>query len=84
MLKMKLEYFSHLMERANSLDAEKDSVSDAGEDWGQEEKGVTEDERVGWNHWLSGHEFEQTPGDGERQGGLDCCSLWGRKESDVT
>ena len=43
---------------------------DAGKDWGQEEKGVTEDEMVGWHHRLNGHEFEQTLGDGERQGSL--------------
>ena len=41
--------------------------SDAGRDWGQEEKGMTEDEMVGWHHWLNGHEFEQAPGDGERE-----------------
>ena len=46
---------------------------DAGKDWRQEEKGMTEDEMVGW-HWLHGHEFEQTPGDGEGQGNLECCS----------
>ena len=48
--------------------------TDAGKDWGQEEKGVTEDEMVGWHHRLTGHEFEQTPGDGEGQGSLVCCS----------
>ena len=47
---------------------------DAGKDWRQEEKGTTEDEMVGWHHWLSEHEFEQTPGDSERQGSLECCS----------
>ena len=58
---------------------------DTGKDWGQEEKvGVAEDEMVGWHHWLNGHEFELTPGDGEGQGGLVCCSPWGRKESDNT
>ena len=56
----------------------------AGEDWRQEEKGMTEDEMVGWHHWLDGHEFEQTPGDGERQGSLACCSPWGCEESDTT
>ena len=45
---------------------------------------MTEDEMVGWHHRLSGHEFEQTPGDGEEQGSLACCSPWGRKVSDVT
>ena len=57
---------------------------DAGKDWGQEEKGMTEDEMVGWHHWLNGHELEQTPGDGDGQGGLVCCSLWSCKESDMT
>ena len=56
---------------------------DAGKDWGQEEKGITEDEMVGW-HWLSGHEFERTLGDGEGQGGLACCSPWGPRELDTT
>ena len=55
---------------------------DAGKDWGQE-KGTTEDEMVGWHHWLDGHEFEQTLGDGERQGSLVCCSPCGHKESDI-
>ena len=57
---------------------------DAGKDWGQEEKGMTEDETVGWHRWLDGHEFEQTPGDGEEQGSLVLCSPWGLKESDTT
>ena len=57
---------------------------DTGKDWRQEEKGTTEDEMVGWYHRLNGHEFEQTPGDREGQGGLACCSPWGRKESDMT
>ena len=55
---------------------------DAGKDWGQEEKAVTEDEMLGWHHQLSGHEFEQAPGDSEGQGSLVCCSLWGHNESD--
>ena len=46
--------------------------------------GVTKDEMVGWHHQLNGHEFEQTPGDGEGQGSLACHSPWGRKESDMT
>ena len=58
--------------------------SDAGRDWRQEEKGTTEDEMAGWHHWLSGHEFEWTPGDGDGQGGLGCCNSWGHKESDTT
>ena len=57
---------------------------DAGKDWGQEEKGTTEDEMVRWHHWFNGHEFEQSPGDSEEQGSLVCCSPWGRKESDTT
>ena len=57
---------------------------DAGKDWRQEEKGTTKDEMVGWHHWLSGHEFEQTLGVGDGQGGLVCCSPWGLKESDTT
>ena len=57
---------------------------DAGKDWGREEKGMTEDEMIGWHHWLNGHEFEQTPGDSEGQGSLVCCSPWGCKELDMT
>ena len=57
---------------------------DAGKDWGQEEKGTTEDEMVGWHHWFNGHGFEQTLGDGEGQRSLVCCSPWGCKESDMT
>ena len=57
---------------------------DAGKDWGQEEKGKTEDEMVGWHHPLDGHESEQTLGDGEGQGSPACCSPWGHKESDTT
>ena len=58
--------------------------SDAGRDWGQEEKGTTEDEMAGWYHWLNGREFEWTPGVGDGQGGLVCCGPWGRKESNMT
>ena len=54
---------------------------DAGKDWGQEEKGPTEDEMVGWHHRLDGCGFEQALGDGDGQGGLACCSPWGFKES---
>ena len=57
---------------------------DAGKDWRREEKGTTEDEMVGWHHRLDGHEFEQAPGVGDRQGSLGWCSPWGRKESDIT
>ena len=58
--------------------------SDARKDWRQEGKGTTDDEMVGWHHWLDGHEFEQAPGDGERQGSLEQCSPWGHKESSMT
>jgi len=51
---------------------------------GKEEKGVTEYEMVGWYHPLNGHEFEETPGDGEGQGNMVCCSPWGHKELDMT
>ena len=57
---------------------------DSGKDWRQGEKGMTEDEMVGWHHWLNGHEFEQAQEVGNRQGSLACCSSWGCKESDMT
>ena len=57
---------------------------DVGKDWGKEEKGVTEDEMVGWHHWLNGHESEQTLEDSEGQGSLAYCSPWGHKELDMT
>ena len=57
---------------------------DAGKDWGQEEKGTTEDEMVGWHHQLNGHGFGWTPGVGDGQGGLAFCGSWGPKESDMT
>ena len=79
MLKLKLQYFGHLMRRVDSLEK-----TDSGRDWGQEEKGTTEDEMVGWHHQLNGHEFEQTPGDSEGQGSLACCSPWGHKELNMT
>ena len=78
MLKLKLQYFSHLMWRTESLERPwcwKD---------GGQEKWVTGDEMVGWHHRFNGHEFEQTLGDSEGQGGLMCCSLWSRKELDTT
>ena len=79
MLKLKLQYFGHLMWRVDSLEK-----SDAGRDWGQEEKGTTEDEMAGCHHRLKGHEFECIPGVGDGQGGLACCNSWGCKESDTT
>ena len=66
------------MGRADSLEK-----TDAGQDWMQEEKGITEDEMVGWHHRLNGHELEQAPGDNEGQRSLMCCSPCGRKELDV-
>ena len=57
---------------------------DAGKDWWQEEKGMTEDEMVGCHHQLEGHNFKQTPGVGDGQGSLACCTPWGCKESDMT
>ena len=58
--------------------------SDAGRDWGQEEKRMTVSEMVGWHHRLNGHEFEQALGDGDGQGSLACCSPWGCKVLDMT
>ena len=57
---------------------------DAGQDWRQEEKEMTEDEVAGWHHWLDGHKFEQALGIGDGQGSLECCSPCGSKESDMT
>ena len=57
---------------------------DAGKDWGQEEKGMPEDEMVRWHHRLNGHGFGSTLGVGDGQGGLECCGSWGRNESDTT
>ena len=57
---------------------------DAGKDWGQEEKRETEDQMIGWHHWLSGHEFEQTLGNSKRQESLACCSPLGHKELGMT
>ena len=59
-------------------------VPDVGKDWGQKEKRVSEVEMTGWQHWCNGHELGQILGDGEGQGGLVCCTPWGRKESDTT
>ena len=67
------------MWRADSLEK-----THAGKDWGQEEKGTTEDEMVGWHHWLNGYGSEQTPGDSEGWVSLACCSSCGRKESETT
>jgi len=75
MLKLKLQYFGHLMQ---SWLIGKDP--DAGRDWGQEEKGTTEDEMGAWHHWLDGCKSGWTPGVGDGQGGLAWCDSWGRKE----
>ena len=80
MLKLKLQYFGHLMRRVDSL--EKNSYT--GRDWGQEEKGTTEDKTAGWHHWLNGCESEWTLGVSDGQGGLACWNSWGHKESDTT
>ena len=79
MLKLKLQYFGHLMQRT---DTGKDS--DAGKNWRQEDKDMTEDEMIGWHHRLDGHEFGKALGVGDGQGSLACCSPWGCKESDMT
>ena len=79
MVKLKLPYFGHLMRRVDSLEK-----TDVGRNWGQEEKGMTQDEMAGWHHRLDGYEFEYTPGVGDGQGGLVCCNSSGHKESDTT
>ena len=81
MLKLKLQYFGYLMQRADSF--EKTLMLEKIEG-GQEEKGTTEDEMVGWHHQLNGHGFEWTSGVGDGQGGLACCGSWGCKELDTT
>ena len=79
MLKVKLQYFGYLMRKSWLIWKD----SDAGRDWGQEEKGMTEDEMVGWHHRLNGYEFEWTLEVGDGQGGLACCDSRGCKESDT-
>ena len=76
-LMLKLQYFGHLMQRTDSLEKNL-------KDGGQEEKGTTEDEMVGWHHRLYGHEFKQALGVGDGQVSLACCSSWGCKGSDTT
>ena len=80
MLKLKLQYFGHLMQRANSLE----KTLMLGKIEGKMRRGLPEDERVRDYHRLSGHEFEQTLEDSEGQGSLVCCSPWGGKELDTT
>ena len=83
MLKLKLQYMGSWSspDMKNWL-IRKDP--DTGKEWRQEEKGPTEDEMVGWRHWLDGREFERAPGVGDGQGSLACCSPWGCKSSDTT
>ena len=76
---LKLQYFGHLVRRANSLE----KTLMLGKIEGRREKGTTEDKTVGWHYRFNGLEFEYAPGD-EGQGGLMCCSPWGRRESDTT
>ena len=73
MLKLKLQYFGHLMQRVNSLE----KTLMLGGIGGKRRSGQQEDEMAGWHQWLDGHEFEWTLGVGDGQGGLVCCSLWG-------
>ena len=79
LLQLRLQYFGYLMRIANSLEK-----TLTGKDWGQEEKGVTEDEMVGWHHQLNGHEYEQTPENSEGQRSLVCYSPRSCKELDMT
>ena len=78
MPKLKLQYFGHLMWRTDSLEKDPDAETD----WRPEEKGMTEDEMVGWHHRLDGPGFEQAPGVGDEQGSLVCCSPWGCRVGD--
>ena len=80
MLKLKLQYFGHLMWRTDSLE----KTLMLGKDWRWVEKETTEDEMAGCHHRLDGCEFEQVPGVGDGQGGLACCSPWGRREWNTT
>ena len=81
MLKLKLQYFGHLMQRTDSLG----KILMLEKDRRQEEKGTAEDEMVEWHHQLDGHEFEQAPRDVKgREAWCAACSPWGHKESDMT
>ena len=80
MLKLKLQYFGHLMQRADSFE----KTLMLGKIEGRRRRGTTEDEMVGWHHRFNGHEFEQTPGNSEGQESLACCSPWDCKGSDPT
>ena len=80
MLKLKLQIFGYLIRRVDSLE----KTLMLGKIEGKEEKGTAEDELVGWHHLFNGHDLGKTPGDGDGQGSLACCSPWGQKESDTT
>ena len=80
MLKLNLQYFGDWMRRTDSFE----KTLMLGKIEGRRRKGRTEDEMVGWHHWLDGHGFGWTPGVGDGQGGLACCSSWGRKKPDTT
>ena len=80
MLKLKLQYFGHLMRRVDSLE----KTLMLGGIGGRRRRGWQRMEMAGWHHWLDGHEFEWTLGVGDGQGGLACCNSWGHKESDTT
>ena len=79
-LKLKLQYFGHLMWRTDSFE----KTLMAGKDWRQEDKGMTEDERIGCHYWVNGHEFGWALGVVDGQGSLVCCCPWGCEESDTT
>ena len=80
MLKLKLQYFGHLMQWTDSLE----KTLRLAKIEGRQRRQATENEMVGWHHWLNRHEFEQAPGDGEGQENLACCSLWGWIETNRT
>ena len=80
MLKLKLQYFGHLMGRADSLE----KTLMLGKVEGRRRKGQQRIRWIGWHHQLDGHEFEQASGVGDGQGSLVCCRPWGHKESDIT
>ena len=80
MMKLKLQYFCHLMRRADSLE----KTLMLGKIEGRRARGQQRMKMGGWHHQFTGYEFEQTPGDGEGQGSLACCSAWSCKELDVT
>ena len=86
MLKLKLQYFGHLIQRTNSFEKTLmlEKIEGRRRREGQEETGTTEDEMAGWHHWPNGRESEWTLGVGDGKGGLACCDLWGCEELDMT